>query len=163
MDQKIKIIVIIADITAAAFLIYLAIFQAPRIVINYDTSQLISISGASGVGIFFLYYKRLKKYNPKLVKSLELLLYLIPPTVTSFPFLAKVSYYLTVIVTFLVMLGWFNFGLIKVGTSEKEEEKKIIKETIIITGMVTAGVTILLVVILWGITTICVHQCANPS
>ena len=162
MNKRLQIILIIADLAVASILIYLAIFYPPKITINYDTSQLIAISGASGVGIFLLYFKRLREYNPKTVKLLELLLYLVPPTMASFPFLAKVNYFLIIIVPLLVMLGWFIFGLVKVGTSENKEEKKRIRETIVTTGIITGGIVFLLLVLLWWITLLCTQQCKNP-
>ena len=93
MDRKIKIILATADIGIVVFLAYQILFHAFTIAINYELQQLIFASGASGAGITLLYWKRLKEYNPKFVKLLELLLYLVAPTVASIPLLAKVNYF----------------------------------------------------------------------
>ncbi len=163
MDLKIKKIILAGlDLVVAAFLIYLILFHKPTIVISYDLQQLIAISGASGAGITFLYWKRLRKHNPKVVKSLELLLYLVAPTVASIPLLAKVSYYLISVVCFLVPIGWFIFALIKIGTPDQEEEKKMNKETMITLGIMFGMLLAFLVTITWFITIICAYQCKNP-
>lgn len=160
MDRKIKIILAIADVGIGALLVYLILFHVTTFTISYDAQQLIWISGASGVGITLLYWKRLKDYNPKLVKLLELLLYLIAPTVASIPLLAKVNYYLILIVCFTVIIGWFNFGLIKIGTSDKEEQK-MNKETRKTIGIMIGMLTVFLGMITWLITIICAYQCKN--
>jgi len=159
VDRKIKIILAIADIGIAAFLVYLVLFHRLTITSNHDIQQLITISGASGVGITFLYWKWLRKHNPKLVKLLELLMYLIAPTVASIPLLAKVNYFLIPIVCFLVPIGWFNFGLIKIGTSDKEE--KMNKEARTTISIMIGMLLVFLVIMTWLITIICAYQCKN--
>jgi hypothetical protein len=161
VDRKIKIILATADIGIGAFLVYQILFHGFTIAINYELQQLIFASGASGIGITLLYWKRLKEYNPKFVKLIELLLYLVAPTVASIPLLAKVNYFLILIVCYTVPIGWFNFGLIKIGTtSDKEEEKKneLTRKTI---GIMIGMLMVFLVMITWLITIICAYQCKN--
>jgi len=162
VDRKIKIIIGVADVGLVAVLVYLILFYGQTITSNYEVQQLISISGASGAGITLLYWKRLKEHNQKFVKLLELLLYLFAPTVASIPLLAKVNYYLIPVVCFPVLIGWFIFGLIKVGTSDKEEEKKINKETMTTITIMVGILLVSLVIITWLISVICAYQCKNP-
>ncbi len=158
MDRKIKIILSIADIGIGSLLVYLILFHKFTIAIDYELQQLIFASTASVAGITFLYWKRLKDYNPKLVKLLELLLYLVAPTVASVPLLAKINYYWILVVCFGVAFSWFNFGLIQIGKEEVKINTESRKTIAIMIGMLT----VFLGMISWLITIICAYQCKNP-
>lgn len=160
MNRKIKIVIAIIDIVLAGIFLYLAIFRPFTITVSYDIQQLIAISVASGLGIFLLYCERLRKNNPETVKSLELLLYLIPPTVASFPLLAKVNYYLIPVACFAVIVVWFVVRHPNLVMSNTGEKKKI-GETIAINQLLLGMMIIFIVAIVWFVMVLCTNQCQN--
>ncbi len=90
-------------------------------------------------------------------RKIKIILAIVDIGVAAIPVLAKVSYYLILIVCYPAIIGWFNFGLIQIGKGEEKIDTESRKTIAIMIGMLL----FFLVVITWLITIICAYQCKN--
>jgi hypothetical protein len=159
MDRRKRIILATADVGIGAVLIYLIIKYMPTFgQIDFSILQLAAIMGSAVIGIFLVYHEPLKTKYPETIKSMELLMLIIPPTVAGFPFLAKVNLFLIPAVYFAVVFGWFIFGLTRNNPYAKIPKEKSDKNIVWTSHYLICILIVLGIMVSWLVTTYCGFQ-----